>query len=140
MMKIADPTFGLDRYAWTLLALLSTFEPNFAEFNDAAMMYEVRLQTDPHRGAGKNWAAITMAPAMAGTGPRKTIAFGRSAYQDEIVVQSWELMSGTEACETPSTLHRFKPDELVKAAEFVRDELGRAYVEARAQACGTSRA
>ena len=125
-MRIADTTFGLDRYAWSLLALLSTWEPAFARFNEQAQVYLVRIQTDVHPTAGdQRWGRLTM--AVGSLGLRKVIAFGRDAYRDEIVVQSWDLAGPGDLEEQPSKLTRFDPGHLMDAALVIREELTRAY-------------
>ena len=126
MTGITDPKFGLDRYAWTLLALLSTFEPDFARFNEQAQMYDVRLQTDVRRDGDRNWVALTMWPALDAKEDRKVVAFGRDPYKDEIVVESWDWADAT-ADDVASTIHRFSPQELLEAALHVKRELAVAY-------------
>lgn len=132
MQRIADTTVGLDRYAWPLVAILSTLEPDFARFDEQSNAYDVRIKTGVYaRDGAPNWAQLTM--AFKPLGLQKVIAFGRDTYRDEIVVQVWEV-HGDGLEEQPSTLHRFAPPDLMRVALFIRDELAQAYAAATTQA------
>ena len=124
---IADPRFGLDQYAWGLLSVLSTREPDFAKFDDEALGYDIRLQTDVYRSGERNWVMLTMFPTSKGEGPRKVVAFGRDPYVDEIHVEIWSSTHAPQLDDVASAVTRFSPLELMKAAGFIRGELATAY-------------
>lgn len=135
MTRIADPTFGLDRYALPMLSLLSTREPDFADFNEGAQMYDVLVQTHVFAAAGKRWVALVMFPRLVAEGLRHVVTFGRDPYHDEIVVQSWgpvlELAAGDAP--TPSDIppgvkeRRCHPLDIMASVDFIRGELALAY-------------
>lgn len=124
-MRIADTTFGLDRYAWALLALLSTWETDFAHFNEQAKLWDVCIQTDVHQEGEARWGRLVM--PVGSLGLRKVIAFGRDVHRDEIVVQSWQLAPAGDLGDQESKIIRFDPGQLMNAALFIRSELARAY-------------
>lgn len=130
--RIGDLTFGLDRHAWGMLSILSTLEPDFADFDEGIQMYDVNILTGVHREGNKNWASLALFPKLEPTGPRKLIAFGRDSCADEIVIESWRTTESAEIDETtPSTLRRFASKDLMEAVGFVRNELSCAYSKLR---------
>lgn len=126
-MRIADPTFGLDRYALTLLALLSTYEPDFAVFVEEAKMYDVSLQTGIFRSGNRTWVSLTLFGKLDGTGPRRVIAFGRDPFVDEIAVELWDATEAPDLDEVPSGMARFEPRELTRVATHIKEMLANAY-------------
>jgi hypothetical protein len=135
MVRISDPTFGLDRYAWPLLNLLSTLEPDFAVFDEGAQMYDVALQTHVYCAGDKRWGALVLFPRLTPEGLRSVVTFGRCVYQDEIVVESWSPLDRfvADGYPTPADEHgdartrRFSPKDIMQAAAFIKAELGSAY-------------
>jgi len=121
-MNVSDPTFGVDRYAWSLLTLLSTYEPDFADFNEASQQYDVRLQTDVYSAGTRRWVSLTLFRTSTSNEPLLTVAFGRDPFVDEIVVECAAPGQGNK----PSQ-HRFDPSDLMDAASRIRHELGFAY-------------
>lgn len=133
MSRIGDPTFGLDRYAWPLLSVLSTLEPDFADFDDVAQRYDVAIQTGLHHAGDRRWVSLELFARLEPIGPRKRVAFGRDPLVDEIVVESWQPTEiGTVEDMTPSGLRRFAPRDLMEAVAFVRSELSEGYRVLRA--------
>jgi len=136
--RIGDLTFGLDRFAWPLLSILSTLEPDFADFDEGTQMYDVTIQTGVHRVGDKNWVSLVLFPKLEPSGPRKLIAFGRDSCVDEIVVESWQATESSEIDETtPSTLQRFAAKDLMEAVGYIRSELSCAYSALRVKVLST---
>lgn len=135
MVCISDPTFGLDRYAWGLLNLLSTLEPDFAVFDEEAQMYDVALQTHIYCAGDKRWGALVLFPRLAPQGIRSVVTFGRCVHQDEIVVESWSPRHKFVTGEYPTSsdeqgdarTRRFNPKDIVQAVTFIKAELTFAY-------------
>lgn len=140
MNRIADFTFGLDRYAWSLLHVLSTLEPDFAVYDEAAQLYDVRLHTHLLFAGDRRWSAIAIYPQLVPRGLRTVVAFGRDTHDDTIVVETWGPLQGFLVGEAPTTedepaqvtRRRFAPAELMQAAEYIRTELARSYGTMRA--------
>lgn len=140
MNGIADPTFGLDRYAFPLLSILSTQEPDFAEFDDAAQTYDVRVETHPFFAGDRRWGALVIFPKLVPTGLRTVVIFGRDPYDDDIVVETWGPLQGFAVGASPTVEDtppqvdrwRFQPLQLMDAAVHIRKELARAYGAMRA--------
>lgn len=131
-MRIADPSFGLDRYAVSLLALLSTFEPDFADFLEEAQMYDVNLRTGVYSVGTRHWVSLTMFAALDGSGPRRVIAFGQDPFVDEIVVELWDATEAPELDGVRSSMVRFPPRELMRVAQHIKELLGISYRDIRA--------
>lgn len=140
MTRIADLSFGLDRYAAPLLSVLATYEPSFAEFDEAAQMYDVRIHTHQFFAGDRRWAALALYPQLAPTALRTVVVFGRDPNDDEIVVETWGPLAGFRVGEAPTpedvpaevTRWRCPPEHLVEAAEYIRKELAQAYRAMRA--------
>lgn len=138
--RIADLTFGLDRYATPLLSILSTHEPDFAEFDESPQMYDVRVQTHALLAGDRRWAALVIFPQLAPVGIRTVVTFGRDVHDDTVVVETWGPLQGFAVGEAPTvedtppqvTRWRFQPGELMGAAEYIRKELARSYGTMRA--------
>lgn len=140
MARIADLTFGLDRIALPLLSLLSTMDPDFADFEEGPQMYDVLIQTHTYFSGDRRWAALVMFPNLAPDGLRYVVTFGRDPYDDVIVVESWGPCQAFEVGESPTASdvpencrgRRFGPTELIPAVSFIRAELAMAYRTMRA--------
>jgi hypothetical protein len=131
-MRLADPSFGIDRYALSLLAILSTYEPDFAEFLEEARVYDVSLRTDVYRSGTKNWVSLTLFGFLDGHGPRRVIAFGRDSFVDQIVVEMWDATETPELDEVSSGMARFDPKDLMRVALHIKELLASAYQGLRA--------
>jgi hypothetical protein len=127
MVRIADPTFGLDRYALPLMTILSMEEPDFAEFLDEAQMYDVTLLTDVYRTGNRSWISVTMFGALEGRGPRKVIAFGMDPFADAIGVEVFDITEAPELADVPSQMVRFPPRDLMRVAGHIKSLLAEAY-------------
>jgi hypothetical protein len=132
MMRIADLSFGVDPYALPLLAILSTAEPDFADFLEEAKLYDVSLRTDVYRSGTRNWVSITMFGALDGRGPRKVVAFGRDPFVDAIGLEIWDLTEAADLDEVPSQTVSFSPRDLMKVAQHIKGLLANAYQTLRA--------
>lgn len=140
MARLADLSFGLDRYAAPLLSVLSTFEPDFAAFDESAQMYDVRIQTHQLFAGNRRWAALVLYPQLAPGALRTVVLFGRDPGEDGIMVETWNPVMGFRVGEGPTvedapahvSRRRFEPQELVEAAEYIRKELAQAYRAMRA--------
>lgn len=130
-MYLADPTFGLDRYALTILTLLSKKEPSFAAFNPRAQAYEIAIRTGLYLAGEKCWVSLTMFPTFQAGGVCKVLVFGRAPISDEIHVESWqptELVTESPRYEDErhSTTRAFEPD-ILHVAGYIENELAQAY-------------
>lgn len=140
MTRLADLSFGLDRYAAPILSVLSTFEPDFAEFDETAQMYDVRIHTHQFFAGNRRWAALVLYPQLAPSALRTVVLFGRDPSEDGIVVETWAPLMGFRVGEGPTvedapaqvSRRRFQHSELVEATEYVRRELAQAYRAMRA--------
>ena len=140
MTRIADLSFGLDRYALPLLSILSASEPDFAAFDEVAQRYDVRLQTHLLFAGDRRWAALVLYPQLAAGGLRTVVTFGRDTHEDAIVVETWGPLAGFAVGEAPTvedtppqvTRWRVAPEHLMQAAEYIRKELARSYGAMRA--------
>lgn len=129
--NLADHRFGLDRHAWTVLSLLSTMEPDFAEFDEASQMYDVCIQTSVFVKGSNRWIAVALYPQLAPDGLSKVMVVGEDTLTDEIYVEDWHP-SHRDHAPSPAdphnfTVHRFRAEELAEAAGFVRTQLASAY-------------
>jgi hypothetical protein len=146
MIRIADLSFGLDRYALPLLSILSASEPDFAAFDEVAQRYDVRLQTHLLFAGDRRWAALVLYPQLAPGGLRTVVTFGRDTHEDTIVVETWGLLASFAVGEAPTVEDtpphvarvRFEPERLMDAAEYIRKELARSYGAMRASRYLTS--
>jgi hypothetical protein len=140
MTRIGDLSFGLDRYALSLLSVLSTIEPEFAAFDEEAQRYDIRIQTHLLFAGDRRWAALVIYPQLAPAGLRTVVAFGRDTHEDAIVVESWGPLARFAVGEAPTVEDapplvsgkRFAPGDLMRAAEHIQNELERAYRAMRA--------
>lgn len=140
MSRIADPTFGLDRLALPLLSVLSTLEPDFADFDETAQMYDIQVQTHLYAAGDKRWAALVMYPRLEPSGVRTVVTFGRDPNEEAIVVESWGPLPGFAVGGSPTvadaptglTVQRFAASDIMSAAGAVKAELARAYRSLRA--------
>lgn len=128
---LADTRFGLDRHAWTLLNLLSTMTPDFAEFLEEARMYDVCIQTTVFVKGSNRWIALVLYPQLVPSGPSKVMLLGQDSITDELYVEDWQpsVRDTAPAPDDPHafTVHRFPLDRLPAAAQFVKDRLATAY-------------
>lgn len=128
---LADTRFGLDRHAWTLLNLLSTMTPDFADFLEEARMYDVCIQTTVFVKGSNRWIALVLYPQIVPSGPSKVMLLGQDSITDELYVEDWDpsLRDTALTAEDPHTftVRRFPSEDLAAAAQFVKGRLATAY-------------